>query len=319
MALHQPILIQPAGGDPSLVTTAQEFRNYTRMVLGSSDVAGTQGITGANAFQVLQATGLSVNVSSGQAVVAGDDVTGQGLYHVWNDATVTVPGFTVPGSGTYHHRLVLQIQDTFSNSAWSGVYQAALTPLLDTGGGLPAEPNSAMTLATIDVPSGSAAITNAMINDFRVNIGQVSVVKTADTQRLSTTTLADDPDLQLTNLNNSSRYWVKAVIFYNGVNQPGDFKYTWRVSSGASGNYAVRQNGLGGMGNFQQVAGAWTDTNFAGASGTGASNLTACVFEGEYQTSGKPAYLVLQWAQNSSTGTNTTVRANSYIAAKRMT
>ena len=325
IALHQPILVQPASGDPSLVTTGQEFRNYTKAVLAASDISNAQGVLSPGALQVTQrgaGANLSVDVASGVAAVLGDDVTSQGTYACWNDATVNIPSIPVPISGTFHHRIVLQIEDHLELGSWpAGTYAAVLLPLLDTGGGLPAEPNSAITLATIDVPSGSASITNAMINDFRVVIGALAATKPGDTARTGTS-MSDDPDLQLVNLCNSCKYRVTAVVFYTGGTgaSEGDLKYTWRTSGGASGTYASQQIGTGGAPNFQHVIGNWTDTNFAGTTGgAGGAANQAMVFEGMYLTSSRPAYLVFQWAQNTSTGTNTTVKANSYISARRLT
>ena len=327
ITLHTPILIQPASGDPSLVTTGQEFRNYNRAMLAMIDNTGAQGVSSNTAYQVTQHGGganLTVDVASGQAYVVGDDVTSQGTYHVWNDATVNVPGITVPVSGTFHHRIVLQIQDHLENGAWTaGTYQGVMTPLLDTGGGLPAEPNSALTVATIDVPTGSASITNSMINDYRVVLGVNMAFKAADTARSSTTALADDPDLQLVNLAPSARYEVHAEIVYVGGSgaSEGDLQYTWRTSSSPNGYYAVQQNNVAN--NFQQVVDAWPSnltgggSNFAGTNGV--TSLQACVFDGQYQTSSsRPAFLVFQWAQNTSKGTATTVKAGSYVTARRI-
>ena len=61
---------------------------------------------------------LSVDIPAGLALVLGDDVSSQGPYVCWNDGTVNVPGITVPGSGTYHHRIVLQVQDKLNNGTW---------------------------------------------------------------------------------------------------------------------------------------------------------------------------------------------------------
>src|SRR5262249_5519819 len=133
----------------------------------AAGVGGEQGVTAASGFNVTQrgaGANMSVDVSSGLAYIVGDDVSNQGTYQVWSDATANVTGWTVPGAGTFHHRLVLQVQDKLNNGAYSG-YVAVLLPVLDTGSGLPAEPNTAITLATIDIPSGTSAITNSMIND----------------------------------------------------------------------------------------------------------------------------------------------------------
>jgi hypothetical protein len=320
MTLHQPILMQPASGDPSLVTTGQEFRQMIRHLLNVVDVGGAQGVIAANSMQVTQrgaGANLSVDISNGGAFVVGDDITNQGTYHCWNDATVNVAGLTVPGAGTFHHRIILQIEDHLANSgAWTaGTYTAVFLALLDTGGGLPAEPNSAITLATIDIPSGSPSVTNSMINDFRVIVGQQLVaVKAADTTRASTTALADDPDLQLLNLSNSARYQIEVALWETGASSGGDLKYTFRTSAGSSGNYSVRQESTGG--NFQSVNDTWTGTN---VSNTDGSNLKANIFQGQFATgSSRPAFLVLQWAQNSSDPSGTVMKTGSYMTAQRL-
>jgi hypothetical protein len=228
-----------------------------------------------------------------------------------------VAGLTVPGAGTFHHRIILQIEDHLANSgAWTaGTYTAVFLALLDTGGGLPAEPNSAITLATIDIPSGSPSVTNSMINDFRVIVGQQLVaVKAADTTRASTTALADDPDLQLLNLSNSARYQIEVALWETGASSGGDLKYTFRTSAGSSGNYSVRQESTGG--NFQSVNDTWTGTN---VSNTDGSNLKANIFQGQFATgSSRPAFLVLQWAQNSSDPSGTVLKTGSYMTAQRL-
>ena len=319
MVVHQPVWIQPASPDPSLVTTGQEARNYTKSLLAMGDISGAQGIIAPGAYTVTQrgaGANLSVDVASGNAFVVGGDVTNQGTYQCWNDATVNVPGITVPVSGTFHHRIVLQVQDKFSNGVWTG-YTAALTPLLDTGGGLPNEPNSAITLATIDIPSGSSSVTNSMINDFRIQMGTISVAKTADSNRTGTA-LTDDPDLVLTNLSASVRYRVTACIHYIGATSGnGDLKYTWRATTGTiTGKYSVRQNNIAGS--FQQVQSLWGTTNTAGSNGT--SVLEACVYEGDVMFQSRPTVLAFQWGQNTNNaGTPTTVQAESWIAARRLT
>src|SRR5215831_9940970 len=168
MTLHVPVWMQPASGDAALAYSAQELRQYNRALLtNATGVGGQQGVLVASNFAVTQkASGanLSVDVASGFAFVLGDDVSNQGTYNCWNDATVNVPTPNPPGSGTQVHRLVLQIQDKLNNGVWTG-YQAALMILADTGSGTPAEPNSAITLAFISISSVQTSVQNAQITD----------------------------------------------------------------------------------------------------------------------------------------------------------
>src|SRR5436305_6231155 len=187
--------MQPATGDPSLVTTAQEFRNNLASLLAApSGDEGVQGVTGitvpsggaaAGGFAVTQraaGANFSVDVAAGHCYVTGSDVTSQGTYHVWNDTTVNVICPSAPGTGSRTLRLIVQIQDKLANGTWSG-YQAALALLQDTGSGTPAPGNSAITLALITETAGDASVTNSKIADYRRAPAGISVVKTADTVR----------------------------------------------------------------------------------------------------------------------------------------
>src|SRR5262249_55462711 len=239
---HVPVFLQPVVGDAAITYSAQEFRQYVRAQLTmASGVGGEQGVTAASGFNVTQrglGANMSVDVSSGPAYIVGDDVANQGTYQVWSDATANVTGWTVPGAGTFHHRLVLQVQDKLNNGAYSG-YVANLVPVLDAGGGLPAEPPSAITLATIDIAAGTVSITNGIINDYRQRVGPVSVFKTGDTARTNNTAFTDDPDLQLLLLQPSSQYMLHGYLPYTGGTAAGEGDFTWkfRVSSGTTMSY----------------------------------------------------------------------------------
>jgi hypothetical protein len=161
MTLHKPWAMQPAVADADLTYTAQELRMFgtglarirTNQILTQADFQVTQRGAGAN---------FSVDVAAGIAGVVGDDITNQGLYICWNDATVNVATPSAPGSGTRIHRLVLQVRDKQSNGTYT-TYDAILSVLQDTGSGTPAEPNSALTLALITIASGQSSVTNANI------------------------------------------------------------------------------------------------------------------------------------------------------------
>jgi hypothetical protein len=296
------------------------MRQYIRAQLTAmSGVGGEQGVASAGGFAVTQrgaGANLSVDVAGGLAYVVGDDVTNQGTYQPWNDATANVTGWTVPGAGTFHHRLELQVQDKLSNGAFSG-YVAAFVPKLDTGGGLPAEDNSAITLATIDIPSGSASITNSMINDYRQRVGPVSAFKTADLARTHATSFTDDPDLQLLNLQASSRYAVWGNLQYIGGSGGGEGDLTWkfRVPSGTTMSYSAIRNNASGS--FTGAFG-FVDSDTPSAQTSGTSTLMSVTLQGIVVTGAAPAYSVLQWAQNSDSGTATTMKAGSWLRAAKM-
>lgn len=321
MALHTPVWLQPSPGDAALAFTAQEVRQYNRAVLtAASGIGGQQGVVAASGFAVTQrgaGANLSVDVGSGLAFILGDDITNQGTYEEWNDATVNVPTPNPPASGTEVHRLVLQIQDKLSNGVWTG-YQAALTVLADTGSGTPAEPNSAITLALISISSVQTSVQNAQITDYRQRVGPVNVFKTADEGRAGTTTLADDGPTggSLSLLNLPANSWLKfsaAVIFAGGSGaSEGDLAWKFRTGGLTSMRYYHGNPNLSG--NFGTTVANSSDTGTAGT--TGVSNDLPLTMTGFIQTGNAPCYAVLQWAQNSNTGTNTWIRAGSRMSAE---
>lgn len=310
--------MQPAVSDAAIDYSGQEFRQYVRSQLTmATGVGGEQGVLAASNLAASQrgaGANMSVDVASGFAYILGDDVSNQGTYQCWNDGIVNVTGWTVPGSGTFHHRLVLQVQDKFNNGIYSG-YVANFVPVLDTGGGLPAEPASATTLATIDIPSGSGSITNSMINDYRQRIGPVSVARSGDLARTHATSMSDDPTLQLLNLQPNAQYAMLGNLNYTANNSPGDLTWTWRVSSGTTLIYsAVRNNASDAF----SGAFAFIQTDTPSAGGQGTSTLMTATLQGTITTGSAPAYAVLQWAQNTDSGTATTLKAGSYLRAMRL-
>lgn len=324
MTLHTPSFMQPVTGDPAINDSAQEFRQFARATLTAADgVGGTQGVTSASSFAVAQrgaGANFSVDVSSGLAYVLGDDVTNQGTYVCWNDGTVNVPTPSPPGSGTDVYRLVLQVQDKLNNGTWTG-YTAALQLLPAASGGGPTpppEPNSAITLAFISIATGQVSVQNANITDYRQRVGQVAAARSADLPRAHATTLTDDPTLQLLNLAASATYELGCLLFYTGGSgaNEGDLAWTWRLAGGVSMNYSAHRLNAGGS-VVVGTGAAGTDTLAAQTQGTG--TLMAVNLAGTIVTGAAPAYAVLQWAQNTDNGTATTMKANSYVRARRLT
>jgi hypothetical protein len=142
----------------------------------------------------------------------------------------------------------------------------------------------------------------------------VTVVKPADTARNSTTSMSNDPDLVL-NVAGGCTYHINGVIFYDGpAAGASDIKYTFSVPAGASGQYFMPRQNLS-----SSFAGAFS--NFWGDTGTANTNSV-----GTFMILGVSGLLItttagalrFQWAQNTSNGTNTRVRANSFLTAQRI-
>lgn len=188
MALLRPIFMQPATGDPDLA--------YSGIVLRSmfANLAPNEGVAAGGSLLVHQraaGANMTVEVDAGSAMIRGDDVANQGMYSVQSDAveSLTVPA--APASGSRSHRVIAQVQDKLHNAGFTG-YTWALRLLEDTGTGTPAEPASAITLATVAVAAGQASVTDADITDLRsyqplprtnvtgINVGYTTIVVTAN-------------------------------------------------------------------------------------------------------------------------------------------
>jgi hypothetical protein len=318
MTLHVPIWLQPASGDAALNFSAQELRQMTRALLtNATGVGGQQGVLTASNFTVTQraaGANLSVDVASGLAFVVGDDVTSQGTYQVWNDATINVVTPNPPGSGTQVHRLILQVQDKLSYGVWTG-YQAALTILADTGSGTPAEPNSAITLAFISISSVQTSVQNAQITDYRQRVGPIGAEKTSDTSN-ATTTLADDPHLQLLNLQANTTYSFDAEIQYSGGQggSESDLTFTFRTG-GISFSHLNRLNyNLSSqlVANTQAISDTITNCQTVGTTNPD-SPLS---LRGTVVTGAAPCFAVMRFAQSTSSGTFTWLRQGSRITMR---
>ena len=337
MAFHSPVAIQPASGDPSLVTTGQEFRNHTAALLslpsgvsfssanwsgGVPDAGWSAGANTGSCVVTQRGAGanFSVDVSAGWVYVIGTDVSGQSVYAVWNDGTVNVTTPSAPGSGTRVHRLVVQVQDKFSLGSWTG-YQAVPVLLQDTGSGTPAQGPSAITLATISIASGQASVQNANITDLRRNVGPVFAMKTTDTSK-TTPTLSTDADLQLWGLAHNAWYAVDGWLAYNASNG-GDLKFTFNAPSNVGqnnvGGYSNIHVGLGGSSFLGYGRASWQDINTAGGLGTGTANDATVKIEGSLYTGTVTPnnWIALQWAQNTNVGT-TIIRQGSWLRADRI-
>lgn len=325
MTLHTPLAVQPSGTDPSILTSAADFRNMLGALLGQATgtTVANEGVSSASAFAVSQraaGANFSVDVAYGNAFIIGDDLAVQGTYWVLNDATVNVATPSPPVSGTRIHRLCLQIQDKLSNGAFSG-YQAAFVIVPGTGTGDPQPlPASAIDLAAISISSGQASVLDANITDYRQRAGSaVTAWKTSQTDRTSTTTMADDPHLQLWNLTPNAHYQFTGTVQYMGGADPnnGDFKMWFRQASGA----AMRYNTLHPRVSDGVQVGVYTasGTDALTAQTVGTTTDLGIPIWGSIETgSGPSQYAVLQWAQNQTSSTRTSVLTRSWLQARRV-
>jgi hypothetical protein len=113
----------------------------------------------------------SVDIAAGEATVQGDLVTNQGLYYVYNDATVNLTGFAAANATNPRiDRITLKVDDAFHGGAGNtasfpiitGTATAGATLTNLTGAG--AVPASSILLANVLIPATATTITTANID-----------------------------------------------------------------------------------------------------------------------------------------------------------
>jgi hypothetical protein len=155
---------------------------------------------------------------------------------------------------------------------------------------------------------------------WRLDGPVISVVKTDNTFRDTTTTLTDDTQLSLTGLAASAKYLIEGHIIY-AATQTGDFKFGWTSPSGSTMDWGVISkssddaSGVKGTPYFDRQEIASTPI-CGGADGDNFDRLFAYV-RGVLITSAAGT-LTVKWAQGTSTGTSTAVHEGSTLTATRL-
>lgn len=138
-------------------------------------------------------------------------------------------------------------------------------------------------------------------------------IKTSNTSRSTNTTLTADPVLTIPVVA-SATYDFELSLLYNGAaTNAGDLKFQLSAPSGATfaGWDLAVTNPLGtGIGSV-------TLSTVVVSYGNGTGNPLGCMVSGTLFTSGTAGNLVLNWAQNTSSGTATTLMTGSKMSAAR--
>lgn len=171
MTLFTPLYLQATGGDPTFDYSAQLDRQLISSLFRGEGVippGGTNALVtgGLKVTQRGAGADFSVDISFGACIITGDSVANQGNYLAWSDASVNRATPSAPGTGTRTHRVVARIRDKLHDGT-ATTYDWVLEVLQDTGSGVPAVPNSAISLATISIAAGQTSVTNANITDTR--------------------------------------------------------------------------------------------------------------------------------------------------------
>jgi len=158
-----------------------------------------------------------------------------------------------------------------------------------------------------------SSIWKVLFYQYAAATSATSAVKASDTQRISTTTLTADPDLQLTLL--TGQYEYELFMLFDSVTAAAGFKFQ-------SNGTAIDSRGTspaGATGLVNAAAYGPKLESFVGATltyatvGT-AANSNQVSYKGSLLVS-TPGTFGIQWAQGTSTASNTTLRAGSYLTA----
>jgi hypothetical protein len=189
---------------------------------------------------------------------------------------------------------------------------------LIVGGGVTSVGNiSASTTLTV---GGAASLNGGLTVAVK---GQVSYVrKAATTGRASTTALADDPHLTFT-LAASGVYEMRCYMAVTGATA-GDFKTAWNVTGPASGGSHTTRSTKGPTTTVTDSTSVGTYRtsrhSLATAAPYGVDAIVQSAIEEHFLLDTLPGSgaVTLQWAQNSSNATSTTLTSDSWAVLTRL-
>lgn len=163
MAERNPPVWTQTGSHPSdlarqmIKSLLQIPTSYNGGIVSSGDLAVSQNGT----------PNMSVNVATGMGFVFGTEATGQGAYHVYNDATKNITIAAADATNPRKDRIIARIKD----QSYSGAVSTfSLEVVTGTPAASPAEPTlpaNSFELALVNVAAAATSITNANITDRR--------------------------------------------------------------------------------------------------------------------------------------------------------
>ena len=150
----------------------QQNREYSaRVTRQFLDLIGTEGVVEADGFEVTErqaGAAMAVEVKPGRAFITGDDQAFQGNYLVANEAVVELPVEGADPADARIDRVVLQVRDP--NAGGPAGDDVVFTILTGTPAAVPVAPtlpDTAISLATIEVEAAVSSIFDADITDTR--------------------------------------------------------------------------------------------------------------------------------------------------------
>jgi hypothetical protein len=307
------------------VYTFTNFPTSGWYIAGAGDVR--MSITGTDRLKVL-ATGIEVagNITTtGTAMTLGQNGSTFQISRNTADQTVQFSGGSGTGVGAnlimYGQSHASAANDFYLRSgttvffSWNDdIGQVQLSSGTTPTANLTLTGNSGSELATFAGNVAMAAGKTVDGRDVSVDGAKLdslspllTAVKEADESVTSSTTLQDDDDLQVT-LEADSFYKLEAFVFAFSASTTPDFKYLFVASDGSWSGLRFDLNGT------QDIDDSFPALNLNLSAGT-AEILRITV---SVQTGGSGGVFKLQWAQNISNGTATTVKAGSFMRAEKL-
>ena len=128
------------------------------------------GVADYSAMVVAQSgtPAMTVQISSGHALIAGNQTANQGFYIAFNDAATTVAIATASATLPRIDRICVTVQDAYyGGTSNNQVIFQAVTGTPNASPVPPSAPNNSITLAYIAVAANATSIVNANITDTR--------------------------------------------------------------------------------------------------------------------------------------------------------
>lgn len=146
-------------------------------------------------------------------------------------------------------------------------------------------------------------------------------VKASDTSRSSTTTIADDPDLQFS-IGANEAVLVIANLMVDSSSQTPDFKFAWAGPTGTTGYHGIIDTFTSGIGSFALAESSALTTLYSHSTtiSTGVQSLSArqgLSVVSVIESSSTTGTVRLQWAQNTSNGTATVLKSYTSMTVYR--
>lgn len=328
MALALSTLAKPVNNqiiDPSTGVMRQEWIEYFGKLTGHLNGAVRADNAPVDAAYIVGATSSALTAER----VATNSASNTWNLSVAGQALVERAALTGDVTASANSNATTIADDAVSNAKLANMAQGLIKGrATGAGTGDPTDLTSAQATAILDAftsalkglaPASGGGTANFLRADgsWAVPPGVqtwTSVFKATDESTNTDTTYTDDAALKFAMLA-STTYAIRGMIFYD-TPAAADFKYQFNGPASPTlvrvGSFCVGPGGSGFNGPFTNEA--YATSNAA----TGGATFGWAEFAGMVRNGVNPGTFAVQWAQNTSNASNTTVLAGSFIEYRAM-